>query len=768
MALAQTPELSAAEQRQRLLKAYGDLGDIDLKEALLGLWRRKWLIVFITLVFAGATAAVVSTMTPLYTASVKLIFEEPRINLLPGLINQTAATEQLEVIASRTVAARVIDRLGLRFDPEFNTDLQPETAFAQFIGRLRTFDLSTWVPPAIGDALIGDEPAGETASPPSEPAISDQMRERLLQEEIVDSFLGRLEVETLQQSNVVEISFVSERPSQAAVIADAVANAYLEQRLEAKFEEIQRSTNWLNERIAELREQVQTAEAALEEYRRQSGLMDSSRGGEGADAQVAELNTQLILARTERAEREARRDQVRRLLQGGGEGLAQALEVLNSPLINNLVEQQIELNRQVADLSQVYGSRHPQLLNARAELADLQTKIQQEAARVAQGLNAEVAVARERERLLEQGLRDLESAMADTQEASVTLRALEREADAARNLLETFLQQAQELRSTEDIGTQRADASVIAAAAIPRFPSYPKKKLAVAAAIVVGGVIGVLLALLLERFDAVFRSAEQFEDGLGLPVFASMPDLSRLREVRKHGLAAYVVDKPNTGAAEAVRAINAKMMLLRGEAGSSVIQFVSAEPEEGKSSLAIASAQLHAKGGRQVLLIDADFRQSSVAEAFGTAVAPGLTEVMAKQLSAEEAIRRDPATGAHLLTTGRFVPSSHDMLVGGQFARVLDWARDHYELVIVDSPPVLSLSDASLIAAAVDRSIFVARWGRTRRKTVVYALKQLTAAGATVYGAVLSFVDLKRAASYAYGDSERYGAKHQKYYLDKA
>lgn len=762
--VARNSDESSAAQRQQLLRAYGDIGDLDLKEALLGLWRRKWLIIFTTLLAAGITAAFVYSMTPLYTASVRLIFEEQRINLLPGLINQTPATEQLQVIGSRVVAERVIDRLDLRFDPEFNTDLQPEPAFAQIIDRIARFDFSTWVPPAIGDSLEVLK-ASESEAPP---AVNEAMSERLLNERIVEAFIDRLTVDTVPQSNVIEITFVSEQRTKAAEIVDAVANAYLEQRLEAKFDEIQRSSRWLESRIGELREQVRSAETALEEYRRQSGLMESSRGGEGAQTQVAELNTQLILARTERAEREARRDQVRRLLQGGPDGLAQALEVLNSPLINNLMEQQIELNRRLSDLSQVYGSRHPQLLSAQAELEDLRAKLQQEAARVAEGLNAEVAVTRERERLLEQGLRELESAMADTQEASVTLRALEREANAARTLLETFLAQSQQLSSQDDFSAQRADATIISAAAIPRFPSYPRKKLALAAAIVVGGVLGVLLAILIEQFDAVYRSAEQLEDELGLPILASVPDLRNVRVVRKLGLANYLIDKPNTAAAESIRAINAKMMMMRGDRRGAVIQFVSAEPEEGKSSLAIASAQQHANAGRRVLLIDADFRQSAVAKAFQTAVSPGLIQVMSGRLTMEETIRRDPDTRTHLLTTGRFVPAAHDMLVGGQFASVLEWARDHYDLIIVDSPPVLSLTDAMLIAAAADRSIFVTRWGKTRRKTALYALRQLTSAGATVLGAVLTFVDVKRAARYSYGDAERYGSKHQKYYLDNA
>lgn len=759
--------MAQVEMRERLLKAYGDIGDIDLKEALLDLWRRKWLILFITLLFAGVTVAVLYTITPRFTASVKLVFEKERINLLPGLINQTPATEQVEVITSRVVAERVIDRLGLRFDPEFNAELRPEPASAELLRRVRNIDFSAWLSPAIGQGLeILQVPEPERQAVP--PAITDQLRERLLSEEVLDAFLGRLKVGTLPQSNVIDISFDSEQPEKAASIADAIASSYLEQRLEAKFEEIQRSSNWLDGRIEELRTQVQMAETTLEEYRRRTGLMESTRGGEGADRQVAELNTQLILARTERAEREARRDQVRRMLQAGPDGLARAVEVLNSALVNNLVAQEVELNRRVADLRQVYGSRHPQLINAQAELEDLRVKIRQEAVRVAAGLDAEVNVARERERLLEQGLRGLEATIADTNEASVTLRALERDATAARNLLETFLEQSQQLRTQDDIGSQRADATIISAATIPRFPTYPRRTLSVAAAIVVGLVLGVILALLLERFDAVYRSAEQIEEDLGLPVFAGVPDLRKIRTVRKRGLATYLLEKPSTAAAEAVRAINARMLLQGGEIETPVIQFVSAEPEEGKSSLAIACAQMHAKGGRRVLLIDADFRQSSVAKTLGIEAWPGLTEVMAKQVTLEAALRTDPATGAQLLTTGRFMPQAHDMIIGGRLDEVLKWARGRFDLVILDSPPVLSLTDSSLIAAAADRSIMVCRWGRTRKKTVLYALKQLTGAGATVMGMVLSFVDVKRAAAYSYGDAERYGSKHQKYYLDKA
>jgi len=763
---------SPATDRVQALKAYADLSDVDLKEALLTLWRRKWLIILTTLVFAGITAAIVTSMTPLYTGSVKLLFQEQQINLLPGLINQAPPTEQIQVIGSRTVAQRVIDKMGLKADPEFNPDLQPEPVFAQWWDKLlqavsSSLDVAGVSTPAIGDDLemLAAPEVGAAGAGPEE--MTDDLAQRLFDEIILDGFLDRLTVDTVPDSTVIEISFTSERPTKAARIADAVADSYLQQRLEAKFDEIQRTTGWLDERIGELREQVSTAEAAVEAYRGKTGLLETD-GGTVAAQQVSELNTQLILARTARAEKEARRDQVRRLLNLGGDGLASATEVLGSPLISSLVEQEVALRRKVADLSQVYGARHPLLLSAQAELEDLQSKIKSETARIAESMQAEVNVARERERLLEDGLRQLEDRVSDSNQASVTLRALEREASAARTLLETFLQQSQELKSQDDLGAYRADATIISYSAIPRFPSYPRKTLAVAAAIVVGGVIGVVLALLLERFESAFRSASQMEEELGFPVLASVPDLGRVRAVRKHGLPAYLVENPNTAVGEALRTINARMVLFRGDRRSASFQFVSSEPEEGKSSLALGTAQMHAKAGRRVLLIDADFRQSSVATMLRLPSTPGLTELMARQKTVEEVIRQDPASGAHLITAGKPVPTAHDFLIAGRLAEIIAEVCGQYELIIVDSPPVLSVADAPLIAQAVDGTIFVGRWGKTRKQTMIFALRQLAQTGASIIGLVLSRVDVRRAANYSYGDAGQYHGKHKKYYLEKA
>lgn len=740
-------DYSQVKSQQMKLQSYADFSDVDLKEALLTIWRRKWLVFGTVVLLAGIATAVVLSMTPLYTAYVKVLLEEQRTAVQPLVATESPAEDQIQVIASRTLAQRVIDKLDLASDPEFNETLREESGLVRLWQQISPM---AWV-------------RGQLRQDP--PALTEDLHARVQHERLVEGFLDRLTVNTVQMSRVIEIGFTSEQPAKAARIADEIANTYLEQRLEAKFAEIQRTTGWLDQRIGDLRQQVQVAEAAVETFRRQSGLVESNAGETVTAQQVSELNTQLILARTARAEKEARRDQVQRLTRSGGSGISTSGEVLNSTLINALIAQEVEVKRRLSDLSQEYGSRHPQFVSARTELADLQAKIRQEMERVAENMQNEVNVARERERFLEASVRELEAKVADSNDAAVTLRALERDANAARTMLETFLQQFQQFKTQDDLGSQRPDASIISLAAFPQYPSYPRKTLTVAAAIVIGGLLGVVLALLAERFESVFRSAEQVEQHLMLPVLGSVPDLRGLRQVRKTGLPAYILEHPHSAAAEAVRSINARILHSRGSRAGISIQFASAEPEEGKSSLVISAAQMQGRAGRKVLLIDADFRHSQVARVLGLQPAPGLIDLMAKRLPYTEVLQQDPVSGIDVIVAGRFTSSAHDLLSSGRLAELMQQVRDSYDLILIDSPPVLSLSDAGLIADAVDGTVFVTRWGRTRKETARYAVKQIQASGGSIVGMVLSFVNVKRASAYTYGDSGQYYGKHQKYYV---
>jgi len=279
-----------------------------------------------------------------------------------------------------------------------------------------------------------------------------------------------------------------------------------------KFEATRRATSWLNERISGLREKVETAESAVEAFRRKSGLL---KGSEGTlvSQEISELNTQLILARTSRAEAEARLTQVRQLIRSSG-GATSAAEVLDSQLIQRLREQEAEVNRKVAELSEEYGERHPKMINARAELRDLRSKIESEVNKIVNGLANEVGVAKARETSLQRSVDRLKAQVAKSNSAAVQLRALQREANASRTLLETFLGRFKETSAQEDLDIQQPDARIISRADLPDQPSFPKKRLILALVVVGSTFLGVLLVFFVEALDQGFRSGETRSSGL--------------------------------------------------------------------------------------------------------------------------------------------------------------------------------------------------------------------------------------------------------------
>ena len=735
-------------RQQASAPGFGDLSDLDLKNALMSVWRHKGIVFWSMLVCAFLAAAVVLSLTPVYTATVKVLLldqKEPTFGMA-GL--ETTSEDQIAVVTSNIVAERVIEKFNLAADPEFNEALQPVPAWRAYVPKLPR---PQWLMDLLGR---------------QKPERTEDLEGRVQRERIVGAFLDRLQVMAVPNSSVLDISVSSERPAVAAALADAVAQSYLQQRLEDKFNEVQRTTGWLGERIAELRKQVEVAEAAVEAFRRQSGLVGPNPGETVLSQQITQLSSELITARTQRAEREARRDQLQRLARLGGANVSSAGEVLNSPLINSLIQQEVEIKRRLADLGQEYGRRHPQFVNAQAELTDIQSKIGEEIRRVAQNMDNEVIAAREREQFLQSSVRELEAKLADTNSSAVTLRALERDATAARTTLETFLQQFQQFKVQDDAQSQQPDATIISTAALPNYPSYPRKTLAVLAAAAIGGMLGVVLALFRERFDSVFRSSEQVEQFLDLPVVGQIPDLRRTRRVRRRGLPVYVMENPTSAVAEAIRGLGARLVNDKDRQSPLVLQFVSAEPEEGKSSLVVSFAVMQAKAGRRVLLIDADLRHPRVARLLGMQNAQGLVDVLAGRATTTDVIQQHEASGVDVMPAGRLPRSAFDILNVRRLQELLRPLRERYDLILVDSPPALSLADAGVIASAVDGSVFLVRWGTTRKETSRFAASQIEASGGRVVGVVLTFINVRRAATYPFGDAGLYYGKHQKYYVN--
>ena len=534
-----------------------------------------------------------------------------------------------------------------------------------------------------------------------------------------------------------------------------MARLYLAEQLETKQSASRRAREFLEQEIERLRTSVASAEQAVEDYRRRAGL-----GGATPDEQqLSGLTTQLVLSRSERAAAEANLRQVRQLIETDPN---QASQLLDSPVLNELRAREVELNRQRAELSTEFGERHPRMQNLRSELAALEDRKMSEIRQIAQRLNDEVQVLRSREATLQTSIDGLKGQMAEYQEAEIGLEALQREANADRGLLETYINRAKEIASQQK--AQEPDARIISRAVMPDEPTYPRRELIFGVALLGALLVGSLAVFGLEQLDNTFRSSEQIEDLIGLPTLGLVPSIAGLHK-RYGSPQDYVLDNPNSPFGEAVRSLRTAVLLTSMGAPPKTVLMTSSIPGEGKTSMAMCLARVHARSGRRTLIIDCDVRRPRLHELTGVANQSGLSDVLLQQRELNEVVLSDERSGAYFVTAGAPVPDPAALLASDRMRRLLKDVSSRYDLVIIDSPPVLSVSDARVLSQMADKTVFLVQWGNTRRHDVMMGVKQLVEAGAEMAGLVLSRVDVRKHARYNYRDSGYYyDDKYTKYY----
>ena len=507
------------------------------------------------MIVLGLTAAYVSRMPPAYEAEALVMLNDRPAQAVPNIPDvvvgsppsEDSLQSQILLIKSRSMAERLVDQLNLHLLPEFNPALQPKSAdFAAWVDPARLVPgwLLDHLPKAWADTLMTTSASGE---------MTDQQRAALLRAQIIETVLDSIMAEPANRSTVIGLKFVSTDPALAALGANTLARLYLSEQLDSKQTASRRASDFLEHEIERLRATVASAEQAVQDYRRQHGLA----GAAPDQQQLTELTTQLVTSRAERAQSEAKLRQVERLLNSGAD-LNQAAQLLDSPVLTELRARELDLNRQRAELSSEYGPRHPQMLNLQAELKTLEQRKQGEIKQIAQRLRDEVQVGRSREAMLQSSIENLKSQLAQHNEAEIGLEALQREATADRDLLETYINRVKEISSQQK--AQEPDAQVISRAALPDEPTYPRRKLIFGVALVGALLVGSLAVFGLEGLDNTFRSSEQIEDLIGLPALGLVPAIAGL-DKRYGSPQDYVLDNPNSPFGEALRSLRTAMLL---------------------------------------------------------------------------------------------------------------------------------------------------------------------------------------------------------------
>jgi succinoglycan biosynthesis transport protein ExoP len=727
---------------------------VDLREMGRILRRRYRLVALPPAVLAGLALVYLMAVSTLYTATSTVLVDPRRASVVEtnqsvlsnfGTDDATIESQTL-LIQSVAILDRVVRKLKLTDDPEF----MPKPGILDPVRRLFS------------------------ASGPSDRASpEDAARSRS-----VEILQKRMKVTRQGTTFLVDINISSESPQKAATIANAIAEAYFEEQVRAKYDATRIAANWLNGQINDLKSRVGVSERAVEDFRSANNLT-VSQGVTVNDQQITDLNNKLIAARVQTAEARAKYDQVQDIAKSGADpgGINAAI---SSEMITKLRTQYADIAKNEADLSSKYGPRHPLVANVRAQRRDTQGLINDEIRRILDSTKHDFDIAQSREASLKQSLDQLQGVSTSSGQAQVRLHELQREAEANRTLYESYLARSKETTAQESL--EMPDSRIVTMASIPIRPSSPKTMLILGLAVMLGLGAGAVLAFLGDYLDGRIITLARAEAISGVPALAALPSINARelagRARRGHDelsrydprtvkllppalqppLMRYAIEQPGTFFAEAIRAVRLALQRTMRLQPVKVVLVSSALDSEGKTTLAGNLAQSLATLGIRTLLIDGDLRNPQLTRALCPQADVGLLEVALGRATPEQAILVDRSTGLSILpsTAVKQAEIITELMFSERIVDVLDHLRHRYELIIIDSPPLVPLVDGRALAELADRIILAVAWDQTPGEVLSHTISLLAPVSDRILGTVLTQVDLNRLQFYDYYRSSAY------------
>lgn len=635
---------------------------------------------------------------------------------------------QIQLLQSRPVARQVVRDLALHDDAEFNPDANPDkkTGWDRFLDRLKFWR---------DDAVRAEQTPAGTASP--------QLVERT-----TDRLLEVLDVAQDGQSSFIDVTVTSRHPEKAALIANKVTRVYVKTQVEERQAAIRRRIQTLDERVTELRDQLVSTEQTIASYRRSHGL-DAGAGSQADAAQMGRAAAELAAIRGQRAESERRSGSAGQIM---------------SPLLADLRSQQATAQRRLGELTTLYGSAHPDVLKVRAELAQLDGSIARESGRVGAQLANEASAQRSREAQLAGDLASLRARSLNDIAEGVPLADLERNAQATQTVYLALLGRLKEITRNEK--TVKADAEIASPALQPTQPSFPRRTQIMGAAAAAALIFGMIIVMLSEALDTQVRSAAQVWAISGLPTLGMIPELAKGR--RRMPTHLRVIGQPYSVFAEAIRSVETRMGRNATHPTGNIVLVTSPLPDEGKTSVSIGLAAAAVARGRRAIVADFDLRRPGLAGLLeDTSGEKDLLDYIRGDAEVDDVIFTSSSTPAvHGVKANRPAPDPGAAIASPRVETLFAILRDRYDLIVVNTPPVLAVSDAQQLARFAEQSLLVLRWGRTTPDLLRSAILQF---GETLTGVVFNRVRYRKHARLDYGDGihqyHRYARDDQPYAL---
>lgn len=756
----------------------------------IGFLRRRFgIIVFSLLASAALGAAYLYAAHPLYTGRALLIIDAPKVQVYQaqssqdGPVNSATVDTQIQIIESDDIALSVIKELKLDQDPEFLGD------YGGLRGSIKVRVMN------LAQHAFGTTEAFAPKSMSAQSLALANLRRGL-------------KVSRVNLTYAIEIQFSSNNPFRAATIANAIADAYEMNAFEAKYQITGEAAKWLQDRLEKLRQQSTDAERAVVAYQTENGLVTT--GGELLNQQqIAESSSELSQARAATAQAKARLDRVEKVLKANDadpDAGGAVAETLHDDVINKMRTQYLQDERQANAWAEKYGTGHQAVVKLRSEMKELQQTVFQEVKRIADSYKSDYAIAQSHENSLQDSLDQLIARSQAAEKAEVTLHSLESNAQTDRALYDNFLQRYME--SVQQQSAPVIGSRLITHARPPLEKSWPRPILIMVLALLGGSIFAIVLAMLRDISDRVFRTTLQISEHLQSDCIAVVPlvkgmtdsavafqkarptpsiavagrekgklgtairtllacifrpglfgigEVSRRRRRRRRTLKIEknvcwtVANAPCSRFSESIRAVKVAADDGHLDNESKTIGITSSLPNEGKSTIAVSLATLIAQGGGRAILLDCDLRNPELTRLLTPDARAGLLEVIAGQVELEDILWREPNSGLAFLPSvvrSRLAHSS-DILASEKARRLIELLRQSYDYVIIDLPPLAPVIDARVATRLVDSFLLVIEWGRTRIGVVQHALRNAPGVGDKSIGIVLNKADMKSFVRYA-------------------
>lgn len=714
----------------------GEAELVDFPELARTFNRYKWGVISIALLAACVAALFAYTLRPTYRASVTILIEPHSQRVIqgqevydPGYGTLEYFATQWKILESRDLAQRVVDRVNLSERLELLEE--PPS------NRIADLDLRRWLP-----FLPAEPPA------PADAEARAQARERA-----VDALLRLRTVEPIFRTQLMKVHVEALSPELAAEVANAMADVFIESQLQARLDTTRKATQWLTEKLADIKQQLEKSEAALQAFRDQEQIVQIGGSRSLSEEELVDYSRRQREAQKERTELQTAYEKVR---QAGNDPqrLKEVSALLIDPMVNRASESVLQAQEVARALEERYGAKHPQMAAAQARLTQATTAFHEQLRVAAAGVRTRYESALQTERTLAQQVGAARNQIQRLDRKDYEHGVLQRDVDTNRELYNTFLTRFKE---TDTAGSYESiNARIVDPAIVPRTQFSPNKKRIVLIALVVGLVAGVLLAVLRHLLSEEVRNAEDLESLTRLPVFGVLPLVAQ-GIGRRRKLARLYLEKPKTPFAEGVRSVRAALQLSDVDKRFKRILVTSSVPQEGKSSV---SAALAVSFGtiEKVLLIDADLRRPSQHRQMDLpGNAKGLTEFLTGKAPLEECVHKHEPSGIWVMPAGTPPLNPAELLGSEAMGRLVADVSQRFDRVVFDSPPCQAASDALLLAKQVNAVLFVVKSDATSRRSVKSSIKQLQYAQAPLLGNVVNQVDVSRNPYYLDGYHYAYG-----------